>query len=262
MSGNEIGATHLSNARDFRRVEWSSALELIPLASNIMPPRSMARQGLELMSNAARNRRFLTVLSDTQANLRAAGVPIIVKDHRGIQPVSSTAANLTLSKRRWLGQLALELYFAQLFRSESAIVDLRPSRLGVDSEGDAVWCPRPLYLRWDPTFLQALRDVYAGFFLGNSERFEHGLRGLGLGSSRTPLLRHLGDGNQRAVRFRAENLRSTLRELSALRSAEDALLHPNFAALGIYVASLHALLEPLDLRFDVRSAFMKIHREG
>ncbi|MGB8223586.1 MAG: hypothetical protein WCF10_13455 [Polyangiales bacterium] len=261
MSGNEIGATHISNARDFRQVEWSSALELIPLASNIMPSRGMARQGLELMSNAARARRFLTVLSDTQAHLRAAGVPIIVKDHRAIRPVS-TAANLTLSKRRWLGQLALELYFAQLFRSESAVLDLRPSRLGVDSDGDAVWYPRPLYLQWDPTFLQALRDVYAGFFLGNSERFEHGLRDLGLGSSGTPLLRHLGDGNQRAVRFRAENLRSTLRELSALRSAEDAPLHPNFVALGIYVASLHALLEPLDLRFDVRSAFMKIHREG
>lgn len=236
-------------------------IELIPPALGLIPPWSLARQGLELISNAAATRRFSSVLADAQIDLHAAGVPIIVKEHRSAPSISSHA-NLTRPQRRWLGQLALELYFAQLFRRESAILDLRPSRLGVDSSRDAVWCPRPLYLQWDPQFLQALRDVYAGFFLGDGERFRGGVSNLGLGSSGTTLLGHLGEGNQRSVRFSATNLRSTLREISVMRSAEDARLHGNFVAFGLYVASLHELLESLDLRFDVRSAFMRTYCKG
>ncbi|TFH32826.1 MAG: hypothetical protein E4H00_00510 [Myxococcales bacterium] len=249
------------NAGDSWQGEWSSLFALIPEAFNVMPPGTMAREGFELISNAAHTRRFVSVVTDTQANLRTAGVPIIVKEYRGARPILA-AANLKRARRRWLGQLALELYFAQLFGSESAILDIRPSRLGVDSARDAVWYPRPLYLKWDPEFLQALRDLYAGFFLGDAERYTHGIRDLGLGSSSTPLLRHLGNGNQRSVRFRAADLRSTLRDCSALRSAEDARLHRNFVAFGIYVASLYELLESLDLCFDVRSAFMRVYREG
>jgi len=261
MSAHQIHADHLTNARTPGRGEWSSVLELIPPAFNLIPLRSMARQGVKLISNAANTRRFSAVLTNTQIDLRAARVPIIVTEHQGAPQVSS-AANLTLPQRRWLGQLALELYFAQLFRSDTAIVDLGPSRLGVDVAGDVVWCPRPLYLQWDQQFLQALRDLYAGFFLGDRDRFRRGVSNLGLGSSGTLLLRHLGDGNQRSVRFSITNLRVTLGEISALRSAEDARLHGNFVALGFYLTSLHELLESLDLRFDVRSAFMRTYREG
>lgn len=261
MSAHEIQAHHLTTARASRQGEWSSILELIPPAFNLVRPQSLARQGLQLISNAANTRRFSSVLADTQIDLRAASVPIIVKEHRGAPPISSHAT-LTRPQRRWLGQLALELYFAQLFRRESAILDLRPSRLGVDSSRGAVWCPRPLYLQWDRQFLQALRDVYAGFFLGDGERFRGGVSNLGLGSSSTPLLGHLGDGNQRSVSFRVTNLHSTLGAISALRSAEDPRLHGNFVAFGLYVASLHELLESLDLRFDVRTAFMRTYRQG
>jgi len=261
MSVNEMHAHQLTNARDSSRSDWSSILELIPPALNLIPPQSMARQGLELISNAANTRRFSSALTHMQLDLRAAGVPVIVKEHRGAPPLFSDS-NLTRPQRRWLGQLALELYFVQLFRSESAILDLRPSRLGVDSERDAVWCPRPLYLQWDRQFLQALRDLYAGFFLGNDQRFRRGVSDLGLGTSGAQLLRHLGDGNQRSVRFRSADLRSTLREISATRSAEEPGLHGNFVAFGLYAASLHDLLESLDLRFDVRSAFMRTYREG
>jgi len=261
MSAHEIHAHHPTTARDSSQSEWSSILELIPPAFSLIAPRSIARQGLDLISNAVNTRRFSSVLTDAQIDLRAAGVPIIVTENRGAPPISSHS-NLTRPQRRWLGQLGLELYFAQLFRRESAIVDLRPSRLGVDSSRDAVWSPRPLYLQWDPQFLQALRDVYAGFFLGDGERFRGGVSQLGLGSSGTALLGHLGEGNQRSVRFCSSNLRSTLGEIHALRSAADAPLHRNFVAFGLYVASLHALLESLDLRFDVRSAFMRTYREG
>lgn len=231
---------------------------MIPGSFKVIPPRIMVRQGFELMVNANQARRFSSVVTEAQANLRAVGVPVMVREHRGARPVLA-ASNLTRSKRRWLGQLALELYFSQVFLSDSAILDLWPSRLGVDADRDAVWSPRPLYVQWDPEFLKALRDLYAGFFLGDGERFDDGVRDLGLGSSGPRIFRHLGDGNQRSVRFSSANLRSTLREFSGQRSAKDLQLHPNFVAFGIYVSSLHDLLESLDLCFDVRSAFMRVH---
>lgn len=231
---------------------------MIPGSFKAIPPRVMMRQGFELMANANQSRRFSSVLTGARANLRAVGVPVIVNEHRGARPVLA-AANLKRPKRRWLGQLALELYFSQLFRSDSALLDLWPSRLGVDADRDAVWSPRPLYVQWAPEFLKALRDLYAGFFLGDGARLDEGVRDLGLGSSAPRIFGHLGDGNQRSVRFSSANLRSTLREFSGHRSAKDPQLHPNFVAFGLYVSSLHSLLESLDLSFDVRSAFMRVH---
>ena len=219
-----------------------STLEMIPGSFKVIPPWTMVRQGFELMVNANQARRFSSVVTEAQSNLRAVGVPVIVKEHRGARPVLA-ASKLTRSKRRWLGQLALELYFAQLFRSDSAILDLRPSRFGVDADGDAVWSPRPLYVQWDPPFLKALRDLYAGFFLGDGERFDEGVRDLGLGSSGPQIFGHLGDGNQRSVHFSSANLRSTLQQISAQRSARDPHFHSNFVAFGIYVSTLHDLLE-------------------
>ena len=190
MAAHEIHAHHPTTARDSSQSEWSSILELIPPAFGLIAPRSIARQGLDLISNAVNTRRFSSVLTDAQIDLRAAGVPIIVTENRAAPPISSHS-NLTRPQRRWLGQLGLELYFAQLFRRESAVLDLRPSRLGVNSSRDAVWCPRPVYVQWDRQFLHALRDVYAGFFLGESERFRAGVSHLGLGSSCTPILRRI-----------------------------------------------------------------------
>ena len=71
------------------------------------------------------------------------------------------------------------------------------------------------------------------------------------------LTEHLGNGNQRSVRFNSAKLRSTLRGMSVHSRSADDVLHRNFVAFGLYVASLHELLESLDLAFDVRSAFMR-----
>jgi hypothetical protein len=241
--------------------DWSSLLDIVLPALDMVSTRGTARQGLELMSNAANTRRFVTVLTDTQAKLRDAGIPIIVQERCEAQALKS-ASDLTLSQRRWLGQLVLELYFAQLFHSNVSIIDLWPSRLGIDASGDAIWHPRPSYLRWDADFLNALRDLYAGFFLRQDERFQQGLEHLHLGSTTDLVLRHLGGGDQRSVRFGPDLLRATLRDISVLRGSDARDLHRNFLAFGLYVASLHELLGSLGLKFNVRSAFMRAHRSS
>jgi len=225
----------------------------------MFPARDIGDQTLDLISNGTNNTRFTSVLTRAQADLRAARVPLLVNRHRAHRQLVPPL-ELKRPRRRWLGQLALELYFTQLFRSDSAILDLSPSRLGVGDAGDAVWCPRPLYVHWDPDFLQGVRDLYAGFFLGDDQRLAYGIQQLGLGSAGGRLLQHLGGDNQRGVRFSVAKLQSTLREISAARTKEDGTLHRNTIAFGLYVASLHELLESLELAFDVRSAFMRTHR--
>ena len=160
----------------------------------------------------------------------SARIPILIEENRGDRPLLPSA-DLKRSQRRWLGQIILQLYFAQLFQSDTTVIDLWPSRLGIDAEGDAIWNPRPVYLRWDSDFLAALRDVYAGFFLDDESRFERGIRQLGLGSAGGLLLRHLGHGNQRGVRFSSSHLQSTLREISELRLGSTRRTSPKLRRL-------------------------------
>lgn len=240
--------------------DFASMLEVAPTGLALISPRNVTFQGFELLSNALANTRFMSVLGGTQAMLRDIRVPIVIEEPRG-QGSLLAPGELKRPQRRWLGQLALELYFAQIFRSDTAVVDLWPSRFGVDAAGDAVWCPRPIYLRWDAGFQNGLRDVYAGLFLENELRFERGLAALKLGAAGDALRRHFGQGDQRCVRFESATLQAMLQDMANQRRGRRGPLHRNFMAFGLYLSGLYALLESLDRAFDVRNAFVRIYRE-
>lgn len=240
--------------------EWNGLLKMAPAALDLVQPVNAAHQGLELIANAANRSRFVSILTSMQALLRDARIPVLVDGKRG-GPDLVAPDRLTRPQRRWLGQIALELYFTQLLRNEVAILDLWPSRFGMNASGDAVWNPRPFYLRWDPEFREGLCNVYAGLFLDQNERLGAGLRQLRLGSSAHRLVQHLGEGHPRSVRFAPSKLESTLKAISDDRPPEHEALHRNFLAFGLYVTSLHQLLGSLEMAFDVRSAFMRSQAE-
>lgn len=258
MSFNPAHAHRFPHLAGRAKSDWGSLLELAPSSFDLMAPRNVARQGLELLSNAANGGRFTSVLTQLQSHLRAASVPVLVKEYRHAPALRSHDA-LSRSQRRWIGQLALELYFAQIFRSEVAVIDLWPARLGVDEAGDAVWAPRPLYLRWDAAFREGIRNVYAGFFLDDQDRFQRGVQQLGLGDSASVLVEHFGAGNQRSVRFGSDTLRETLELMAQRRAGQDSPLPSNFVGFGLYLVALHELLGSLDMAFDVRAAFMRTY---
>ena len=261
MSSYETHVSKFLRASTRPKSEWSALLDLVPAGFDLLSPKQVAHQALELLSNAANTRRYASVLGSTQATLRSARIPILVEENRRERPLLPSA-DLKRTQRRWLGQVILQLYFGQLFQSDTAVIDLWPSRLGIDEAGDAIWNPRPVYVRWDLDFVAALRDVYGGFFSDDESRFEVGLSELGLGSAGGLLMRHLGQGNQRGVRFSSSHLQSTLREISEFHLGQPASLHRNFVAFGLYLASLHELLESLDCTLDVRSAFMRSYRRA
>jgi len=261
MSSYDIHVSKFLRASARPKNEWLTLLDLVPASFDLLTTKQVARQSLELLSNASNTRRYASVLVAIQARLRSARIPILVEKNRG-ERLLLPYADLKRTQRRWLGQIVLQLYFAQLFQSDTAVIDLWPSRLGIDAAGDAIWNPRPVYIRWDADFVSALRDVYAGFFLDDESRFEGGLSRLGLGSAGGLLLRHLGQGSQRGVRFSSSHLHSTLRAIAELHLGQPGSLHPNFVAFGLYLASLHELLESLDCTLDVRSAFMRSYRRA
>ena len=255
MFAYEMQVAKVLRGRARPKGEWSAILDLVPPGLDLIAPREFLQQSLELGRNALNASGYSSALGTTQAALRGARVPVLVQEHRSNNRLVPSA-DLKRAQRRWLGQLVLQLYFTQLFHSDTAVIDLWPSRLGIDIEGDAVWTPRPFYVRWDPDFIGAVRDVYAGFFVDDQAQFRSGLRELGVEAASGLVLRHLGEGTQRGVRFRTAQLHSTLREISDLNPSRDGTLRRNLVAFGLYVVSLHELLESLDCSLDVRSAFM------
>jgi hypothetical protein len=261
MSSYELHVSKFLRSAARPTNDWLTLLDLVPAGFDLLTTTQVARQGLELLSNASNTRRYASVLVATQATLRSARIPILIEKNRGERPLLPHA-DLKRSQRRWLGQLILQLYFTQLFQGDTTVIDLWPSRLGINASGDAIWNPRPVYVRWDANFATALRDVYAGFFLDDESRFEGGLSRLGLGSAGHLLLQHLGQGSQRGVRFSSSQLQSTLQSIAELHLGQPGSLHPNFVAFGLYLAAFHGVLESLDCTLDVRSAFMRSYRRA
>ncbi|MFW2389495.1 MAG: hypothetical protein ACN4G0_14235, partial [Polyangiales bacterium] len=112
-------AAHSTPARGFRseptraRSEWTALLDMVPAGFDLMSPASIARQGLEMVSNATNTKRYLNLLTEAQQTLREARIPVLVRDHQA-QSQLLAPTDLKRAQRRWLGQVTLELYFTQL----------------------------------------------------------------------------------------------------------------------------------------------------
>ncbi len=255
MSASNTLAPEPTVAPQSSGIDWRSYLHVVPAGLDLVSPGRVMSQAFELVSNATDGRRYAQLLSETQATLRQAEVPVVIGEKA--RRASPPFANVGAIDRQALGQRVLEIYFAQLFRRRSALIDLWPSRIGVGPDRTAIWSPRPMFVRWKDEFSESVRKVYAGFFLGSDECFRQGLEGLGLGDSGAVLLQHLGEGDARHVHFRTDQLQSTLSEIVALRDGRGPSLHRNFVALGLFLVSLHETLAALDVPVDVRAAFAR-----
>ena len=125
MSSYETHVSRFLHSSTRPKSEWSTLLDLVPAGFDLLTTKQVAHQSLELLSNAANTRRYASVLVATQATLRSARIPILVEENRGERPLLPYA-DLKRTQRRWLGQVILQLYFGQLFQSDTAVIDLWP----------------------------------------------------------------------------------------------------------------------------------------
>ncbi len=112
MSSYETHVPKIIHGSTRPKSEWSSLLDLVPTGFDMFSTKQVAHQALELLSNAGNARRYASVVGSTQGTLRSARIPILVEDNRVERPLVPYA-DLKRTQRRWLGQVILQLYFAQ-----------------------------------------------------------------------------------------------------------------------------------------------------
>jgi hypothetical protein len=223
---------------------WSRLSELVsPAFFEVLRPADLQRQIRELGANYVRRGRFRVVRDRLARGLTCAGSPVrLGPAPRGVELEAGTR-----------GALVLQLFFYQLFADGTAALDLRHARFrGCDPL--LYWQPRPWFVNWDAGFLAALRDVYRGFYDDEPPRLRNGMNRLGIGRAEDILAAHFRP-NQRAMRFRLREFRSSFHD-AFLRCRDAGIaLHRNFLPLGIYLACLYEHLERLGGTHDVVAAF-------
>jgi len=239
--------------RSLRGTEWSQLVDYVsPSFFEVLPARVLWTALRELGGNAADGERFRVTQRAAQRGLAELGCLVEIGPDLVEGPTDVDA--LDEAARRARGQRVLHLYFAQLLGSPDALLDLRASRFR-GGAGPLVWSPRPLWLRWDPAFLEGLRDLYGGFYGDDDGRFRAALEALDIDPAEDVFRAHFGADDQRAVRFEAAAFQATFHEAFVRCRDAGVRLHPNFLALGIYLGCLYDHLEALGLALDVREAW-------
>lgn len=232
--------------------DWTPFLDFVsPSFFDVVPLRGLLGQGRELVANATSREGRVDLESRVAEALRRRGVEL------ELGPGASRSRGLPEGEAaRSRGQRVLELYFTQLFACDGTLLDLRPGSFA-ESAATTHWTPGPYYVRWEPSFLEGLRQVYEGFYGDDDRVFDEGLERLGLQDSKDLFRRHFGGGDARAVRFDRESFVSTFHDVFLRCRDEGVSLHRNFLPLGLYLACLHEHLGQLGGSYDVAEAFAR-----
>jgi predicted unusual protein kinase regulating ubiquinone biosynthesis (AarF/ABC1/UbiB family) len=166
-------------------------------------------------------------------------------------------------QKKEVGQALLELYFKQILKGERFYLDLRLQHFCWDTQLERLlWRPTGLWKSLSPDFQLGLKNLYGGFYGGDERQLEKGfsLFGLskkseGLEEVKKAIIQHFGQAQQKSVRFEIAVFRESFQNLFEKLAQARARVHPDFAFLGLALASLYMSLEGLDESYDVSKAF-------
>lgn len=226
--------------------EWSElSTYLSPAFLEAVPPASLAQQVSGLVRGYVTRSGFARTKAEVARMLKETGLPVAFAG-RSAKGYSGMAA-----KRR--GEILLQLYFTQLMALDVAVLDLRAPSFHCDGQRLA-WYPKPLFVRWTPDFIAAVRALYSGFYRGEDEAFRHALAVLGLSGSEAQLRAHFG-ADQDAMRFRLADFRRSMTAVFSAAKEAKAQLAPEMLSFGVGLTCLYDHLESLGECFNVRDAF-------
>jgi hypothetical protein len=233
--------------------EWSALLDLVsPKFFDVLPARELQREVRALAGNYVNRSRQADVRARLNALLERRGLPLRLRSEG---TVAQRGANLDH------GQVVLRLYFLQLFESHDTLLDLRYLRFSDTGHG-LQWDPKPLYIRWDPAFLDPLRRLYTAFYDDRQEAFRIALGELDLSPAEASLRKSFGGSQQHAVVFRVAEFRQAFHEAFRQCQRGGCVLHRNFVSLGVYLACLYQHLQTVGGAHDVRAAFAAVRVEA
>jgi hypothetical protein len=227
--------------------DWSDVFDLVsPQLFRILPAGKIAGQASTLAKNWMSNKRFRKTKEQCQASLDESDLPITIADKLDKQGARNDDA---LS-----GEQLLELYFHQIFHNPTAILDIRYARFWRTGDGEVAWAPRPYFLEWDHDFQDKLRRVYLAFYADDTQAFDQAVSELGLTGMAGIFLDQFGGQDPTSVSFRLDDFRDSFKTILSKSEELETELHPNFIALGIYLACMYEHLEELGGEYNVAVA--------
>jgi hypothetical protein len=230
--------------------QWASFVS--PAFFDVMPTKALW-QRFKALASAARDPELLEqALAERRGWLARSRVPVSIPADAARRARAAEAQPGTAAAPGRAAAVAA-LYFHQLLHGELTLLDLRASAF-TDQAGPLAWRPAAWIVRWDPSFIQALRRLYTGFYAGETTEFHAGLRALNLLHAEHVFRQHFGDG-QGTVRFEVKHFVSTFHRVFVLCREQKTRLHPDFLPLGLYLASLYDHEERLGVAVDVAAAF-------
>jgi hypothetical protein len=233
---------------------WSHLLDyLSPALFDVMPARDLIKQGRELMANRSDAERFEETRRQVVDELASHGIEVhLAGEQESTERIE--LADLDSDRAREVGQRILSVYFGQIFLGERAILDLRSRSFMLSKPSALHWHPSALYIEWEPRFLEAIRDLYVGFYLEDEGRFQRALATLDMEDSADALGNLLGRDDPRNAHFESAAFHAHFHEMFVSYRDNGTTLHRNFLALGVYLLCLYDALESLGGSFDIRAA--------
>lgn len=224
-----------------------------PSFFDVIPVDSLWGRRRDLIASTRDVAGFSHLRHEVELALRRLRVPV------ALGPGAEPAAGRTRVDERRRGEVAMQIYFAQVGHLDRAVLDMRPARFHtlVRNDGQVIvgWNPRPLSITWDPAFIAGLRGLYAGFYRDDAALFERSASALRLSVAVDLLRRHLEGMDGTQVRFELDRLTRSFHEIFTRCQEHEVTLHPNFVALGMCLSGLYEHLAALGVPLNLRAAF-------
>lgn len=207
----------------------------------------------------------------TQRLLTGAGVPEVRQGLATVLPPSlrfgqaKLKSDLSEEQSHSLGELILELYFVSVLSGKPMFLDLRCSNFS-PQDSEWAWAPGNLWGEFSRSFASGVRELYAGFFDADDERFMQGLRLTGLVSANWELAdqqamaKLLKDYFQRGagpMAFSLQEFQQSFQKVFDFLLQKKGELKPDFIILGIMLVTLYLALEELSGVYEVKRAYQR-----
>jgi hypothetical protein len=245
--------------------DWSHLLGMVsPSFFDVISARELSRCAATLARNWFDRDGYLTCVAGLRAKLAECDVGMEIaptRPTRSLVPFGTELPIVGESKTLVDGALLLRLFFLQIVAAEAFLLDLRAARFHrVREVGPAVFSPLPLWTRWRPDFVDAIRQLYLGFYGDEPSLFLAATRSLGVSSANEVFERAFGGEAKRASRYSIATFRATFHEVFIKCRDSKATLHPDFITLGIMLATTYDHLEFLGGVHDAQAAYRAVVR--
>ncbi len=247
--------------------EWAFLLDFVsPAFFKVIPPLELINNATALAKRTRDQALYQNVVGDLnshfESNLPDVRIVMGTMTHKGEFPQSSVSdfSSADESVRKAVAARIVEIYFSQILAGRAVLLDVRLNRFARQDE-KLLWSPAPLLGVFSDEFMQAMGELYTGYYGTQPERMKQALRTIGLDWAYDAFIAHFGEGDQTDVRFTMSHFVHTFHDIFMRCKTNRKNLRGEFVQLGVILGLMYESLETLGVSVDVRSAFFRVLRD-